>query len=286
MELDSSLPELRSVLGDAVTIADDPCGCSWPPTSRSDDAAGGTLLDGVGGSPAFEKWLRVMRRGSRATPRPSCTRPRWLSSRLGVPPKPLSTLRRLVASDPFDEAHHELLVRSLAAAGDRAGALAQVTACRRLFREQLGTEPSPAVRNAAGPDAPVEPTSAAARRAAGSCEAGEAAMASGALEYGLSCLRRACMEAAISGDVALGARSLTALGTALVHAVRGRDEEGAAVLHQALAGGPERGRSRIAGRRAAGARVHRHPGRPRAASRRGSHARRNWPRATRNTRRS
>ena len=61
-------------------------------------------------------------------------------------------------------------------------------------------------------------------------------MAAGALEYGAraACAgpaprRRAC------GDGALHARALAALGTALVHAVRGRDEEGAAVLHQALA---------------------------------------------------
>ena len=225
--------------------------------------------------------------GSRATPRPSCTRPRWPSSRPAVPLEPRSTPRGSWRSDPFDEAHHELLVRSLVAAGDRAGALAQVTACRRLFREQLGAEPSPAVRNAAGPDAPVEPMTGGGAAGRGQLEAGEAAMAAGALEYGLSCLRRACTEAAICGDGALGARSLTALGTALVHAVRGRDEEGAAVLHQAARGGRERGRSRIAGRRAARARLHRHPGgAPRGSSSRGWRAPRSSPRATPSTRRS
>jgi tetratricopeptide (TPR) repeat protein len=45
----------------------------------------------------------------------------------------------------------------------------------------------------------------------------------------------AAAEAEACGDDALHARSLTALGTALVHAVRGRDEEGATVLPQALA---------------------------------------------------
>ena len=71
--------------------------------------------------------------------------------------------------------------------------------------------------------------------ARGHLEAGEAAVAVGALEHGLKCLRQARAEAAACGDRVLHARSLVALGTALVHAVRGRDEEGAAVLHEALA---------------------------------------------------
>jgi hypothetical protein len=50
----------------------------------------------------------------------------------------------------------------------------------------------------------------------------------------VDCLRRACAEAAACGDPALQARALIALGGALVHAVRGRDEEGAAVLHEAI----------------------------------------------------
>ena len=60
-------------------------------------------------------------------------------------------------------------------------------------------------------------------------------MAAGALEHGLGFLRRVPRRAAASGDLVLHARSLVALGSALVHSVRGRDEEGAAVLHEALA---------------------------------------------------
>ena len=47
-------------------------------------------------------------------------------------------------------------------------------------------------------------------------------------------LRQACAEAAATGDASLEARTLVALGSALVHAVRGRDEEGAVRLHEAL----------------------------------------------------
>ena len=43
------------------------------------------------------------------------------------------------------------------------------------------------------------------------------------------------------GDAALHGRALAALGGALVHAVRGRDEEGAVVLHEAIAAGHQAG---------------------------------------------
>ncbi|WP_088316587.1 SARP family transcriptional regulator [Kineosporia sp. R_H_3] len=59
-------------------------------------------------------------------------------------------------------------------------------------------------------------------------------VAAGAVEAGLDCLHRAVAEAAGCGDARLHARALTALGGALVHGVRGRDDEGAVVLRQAL----------------------------------------------------
>jgi hypothetical protein len=48
-------------------------------------------------------------------------------------------------------------------------------------------------------------------------------------------LRQACAEALACGDRVVHARSLLALGSALVHAVRGRDEEGSLFLHEAVA---------------------------------------------------
>jgi len=65
-------------------------------------------------------------------------------------------------------------------------------------------------------------------------EAGEAAIGAGALEAGLQCLRRAVADASTLGS-ALAARAFTALGSSLVHAARGSDEEGATALHRALA---------------------------------------------------
>ena len=70
--------------------------------------------------------------------------------------------------------------------------------------------------------------------ARGQLEAGRVAIDAGAVEPGIECLRSACSEAQASHDTALQAVCLAELGTALVHALRGRDEEGSAILHEAL----------------------------------------------------
>ena len=141
-----------------------------------------------------------------------------------------------VARNPLEEGNHELLVRSLAAAGDRAAALRQVLVGEDVLRRELGIKASPALREAADSavGSPVGPPFSGRAAAASQLDAGRAAIAAGAVQAGVDCLRRACAEAAACGDPALQARALVALGSALVHAVRGRDEEGAAVLHEAI----------------------------------------------------
>ena len=95
--------------------------------------------------------------------------------------------------------------------------------------------PGPELRSAAGE---TDRTAAGAVGdsdvALGQLEAGQAALDAGTVEPGVQILRQACAEAAASGDAPLEARALAALGSALVHAVRGRDEEGAVRLHEAL----------------------------------------------------
>ena len=146
---------------------------------------------------------------------------------------------RLVQPNPLDENFQALLVRSLAASGDGIAAARQVTRCTELFRRELGIEPSPALA-AATQTATASPTAGplkgrAAARA--QLEAGQAAIKAGAVDAGLQCLRRAVVDARDAGDSALQASALVALGSALIHAVRGRDEEAAAALHEALAVG-------------------------------------------------
>jgi tetratricopeptide (TPR) repeat protein len=65
-------------------------------------------------------------------------------------------------------------------------------------------------------------------------DAGLAALAAGAADAGVECLRRAVADADRSGDTQLSASTRFELGSALVHAVRGYDDEGAVVLASAL----------------------------------------------------
>ena len=63
----------------------------------------------------------------------------------------------------------------------------------------------------------------------------------GAADAGLECLRRAASDAEQSGDSELLSRCLLELGTALIHAVRGYDDEGAVVLGSAIQAGTASG---------------------------------------------
>jgi tetratricopeptide (TPR) repeat protein len=201
--------------------------------------ATGELLEGLAfdGCPGFETWLHVERRrlASECEALLRETALRRLGS--GHYPAAVATAGRLVEQNPLDETNQVLLVRCLATAGSTAEALAQVGRCEDLFRRELGISPSPQVRAAAeGPPGTMTRSPAGGRASAlAQLEAGQAAVDAGAVEPGLQCLRRAVAEATAVPDPQLRVRSLIALGSALVHAVRGRDEEGAAVLHEALA---------------------------------------------------
>jgi two-component SAPR family response regulator len=56
---------------------------------------------------------------------------------------------RVVARNPLEEGNHELLVRSLAASGDRGAALRQVAVCEDILRRELGIQASAALTEAA-----------------------------------------------------------------------------------------------------------------------------------------
>jgi DNA-binding SARP family transcriptional activator len=198
----------------------------------------GELLEGMNfaGSPAFEVWLATERRHLQAATEAILREAALARLAAGAMAEAAALASRLVRHNPLDENYQALLVRSLAAAGDGVGAARQAAACRELFQRELGVQPG-ATLEAAMRTVTAMPT---ARHATGRAaalalmEAGEAAIRAGALDAGLQCLRRAMAEADATGDAALRARTRVALGGALVHAARGRDEEGATALHEAL----------------------------------------------------
>ena len=179
-----TLAELRRALGAPGLFAGDPVATTLEPGVEVDLQAladqpadpapllglGGELLEGmsVASSPAFESWLVVERHRVAAVVEARLRQAAMTLLASGRAEAAVAYASRALARNPLEEGNHELLVRSLAAAGDRAAALRQVAV------------------------------------------------------------------AAACGDPALQSQALVALGGALVHAVRGRDEEGAIALHEAL----------------------------------------------------
>jgi DNA-binding SARP family transcriptional activator len=249
-----SLAELRRTLGAPAGLRGDPPRLELDPATVVDiqlpaadapvprawlERLTGELLEGLvfPGCPAFEAWLSIERRRLAAAAEALLHETALAALAGGRPEEAVRLAARVVGLNPLDECNQELLVRSLALSGDRTAALAQAERCDALFRRELGVPPSPAVRRAAyaAEQAPVRPPTGGRAAAAGQLEAGQAAAAAGAVEAAVERLRRACAEAAAAGDQELRGRALFALGTTLVRAVRGRDEEGAAVLHHAIA---------------------------------------------------
>jgi len=247
-----TLAELRRALGIPGALRGDPVAADLGPGVEVDvhallGVAGapapgldrcGELLEGidVAASPAFESWLVVERHRLAAAAEAALRESALALLAIGRAPDAVAVASRVVAQNPLGEGNHELLVRSLAAAGDRAAALRQVAVCEDVMRRELGVGVSPALRDAADVPAgsPVGLPVNGRAAATGQLDAGRAAIAAGAVQAGIDCLRRAVREAAACGDDALRGQALVALGTALVHAVRGRDEEGAAALHAAI----------------------------------------------------
>jgi tetratricopeptide (TPR) repeat protein len=140
-----------------------------------------------------------------------------------------------------------LLVRCLRAAGDTEAAADQVRACTEIFRRDLGIEPTAALRSAAtAAEVPAAGRVSGRAVVLAQLEAGEAALAAGAIEAGLHRMRSAVAAARNGADRELLAGALVALGGALVHSARGSDEEGAAALHEGTTLAEQQGRSDIA----------------------------------------
>ncbi|GAB1819973.1 tetratricopeptide repeat protein [Herbidospora sp. RD11066] len=247
-----TLAELRRALGLREAFAGDPVRTEFGPHVTVDvrvlldqegDPApllelGGELLEGVhlASSLEFESWLLVVRHRVSSMIE---ARLRQAAARLlaeGRPEEAVLYAAKAVERNPLEEGNHELLVRGLTMAGDRTAALKQVAVCEDLLRRELGVKTSPALREAAtvGSDSPMLPPLSGRAAAISQLDAGRAAISAGAAAAGIHCLRTAVAEASRTRDQALKARAYCALGSALVHAVQGRDEEGSLALHEAI----------------------------------------------------
>jgi DNA-binding SARP family transcriptional activator len=210
---------------------------------------GHELLDGMTfrSSPAFENWLENERRHVAGTTAAVLHEAALALLARGDAATARAHAAHLVRLNPYDENAHVLLVRCLRAAGEVEAAARQVDACTALFRNELGIDPGVALHSAAAePLAPSAGPATEPARVNVLIEAGAAAVSAGAPEAGIARLRGAVASARRQSDQELLARSLIALGRALVHSCRGRDEEGAAALHEGSSLAEEIGERRLA----------------------------------------
>jgi DNA-binding SARP family transcriptional activator len=205
---------------------------------------GGVLLDGVDvrNCPAFETWLLLAR--------PRCAarsmeelRQRTLSLLAqGNAEEATAAAGHAASLDPLNEDAQELFLRTLVSAGHAGLASMHLASCEATFARE-GLVPSPALRAAARERTRPRSGVRAGVVAEALLRAGTAALDAGAVDAGVETLRRAAEEADRAADMALLADVLRALGSALVHAVRGYDGEGAVVLHRALLAARNAGRA-------------------------------------------
>ena len=243
-----TLSQLRGALRGHVTMGGDPVVIDVGPSCRVDvtellsDRPGGhdgesgglgppeTLLDGADGIAGvdFDLWLTAARhhldtaRGERL---------RLLANQALVSAKPslaIAAAVRAVAVEPHEVASRATLVSSLVVAGNHPAALAQLREWSTWIRQELridrlmrdkpnedGDDPSP----------PPDPDTTSR------IEAGQAAMAAGAVPAGLEHLRDAVQLAARRDDQ-LHATALVALGGGLVHSVGAHVTEGIQALRE------------------------------------------------------
>ncbi len=259
-----TLSALRGRLGDGVEVGGDPLTLELQPGTLVDvdvlergswmeavelPGLGHELLDGLGfrSSPGFELWLESERRHIAGMTSAVLHQAALALLGRGETQAAAQRASELVQLNPYEENAQVLLVRCLCAAGDLDAAARHVESCTELFRRELGTDPTEALRTAMTEQKAPSRSRVSGRTAVlATLEAGEAALGAGVVETGVHRMREAVAAAREVGDRELLAEALVALGGALVHSARGTDEEGAAALHEGTTLAEQVGRDDIA----------------------------------------
>lgn len=253
-----ALADLRRALGRAELLRGDSMSLQrgqvqvdvWQLDAGELDAAeiGGGLLDGVElrDCPGFDTWLMLARVHYAAKSRQQLRTTVLRLLAAGESASAVTSAETAVRLEPLDEQAQELLMRALVADGQGGVAAGHLAACEGMFARE-GLIMSPALRAAAqDPRLPPPIGVRSGVVAVALLQAGQAALDAGAADGGVETLRRAAADAERARDPALLADVLHALGSALVHSVRGFDGEGAVVLHRGLRAARAAGRAALA----------------------------------------
>lgn len=251
-----SLAEIRRGLGDGGGVDGDPVRLRLPPDALVDvrvvlgggwsqavglPGLGSDLLQGMTfrGATGFETWLLAAQRRVAAATESLLHEAALSAMAAGRWHDAIDRAARVTAMNPLEENYQALLIRLYRLAGDPDAAARQFAACTESLDRELGVAPGRAVREAASavprtPPSPLPEAGPPSRRpdemAAALLEAGSAAIAAGAVDAGVQSLRAALDAADLAGPDRLRAQVRLELGEALVHGVRGLDEEGLGLL--------------------------------------------------------
>lgn len=245
-----SLAEIRRGLGDGAVVEGDPVRLALPADAivdvqvlaqgRWQDAlalpgVGAELLDGLSirAGHAFEVWLLAERRRLAAASEAILHEAALGLMAAGDLTSAVDAVVRALHLNPLDESSHALLIRLYRQSGDVAAARAAYDSARSLLMAELGVLPGADIESAwrsPGPEVAGPPGRAAVEAL---LEAGSAALDAGAADSGLVSLRTAAALADEARIPDLQVRAREVLAEALIHSVRGRDEEGLAALHAA-----------------------------------------------------
>lgn len=258
-----ALGDLRRATDSALTLGGDPITVDVPPDVEVDllvlqagqlpphrtDGSEGLLswLEGTGG-PELDLWLLEERHRLTRLVGTLAHDAALVSLASQDHDEAVRCARTAVALAPYDENAHALLLRCLVAGGRPDEARDHVDVAIRLLVDLTGHPPSSALVTALEePRNPAPPVTASTARAA--LETAQGMLDAGAVEEALPKLETSAATARRAGDRTVLLEALVAWGTALVHAARGRDEEGVAVLHEAAAlldpTSPDRWASRV-----------------------------------------
>lgn len=253
------LASLRRALNCADALRGDPVAATLPEATEVDVqalenpsfdiTAAGDLLEGIDPqcSAEFSTWLLLERERIASLIDARIRQEAQQALAVGDYDRAVRLGELGVRRTPFNEGAHILLVKALTLAGRFDTAREHVESTEQMFMAELGQAPSAALRSASRRSVAAPPSGISARAIVDALMAsGLAALSAGAVEAGVDCLRRAASDAEKCGDLQLQAQTLAELGTALVHSVRGYDDEGAILLRQSVELAERCGAARIA----------------------------------------
>lgn len=245
-----NLAEIRRALGSDGEVEGDPVTLTFSPDTMIDVVVvtRGTwaqavalpgldcvLLDSVNvrGAAGFDSWLLSEQRRLSAACEAILHEAALGSLARGSLTDAIGYAARSAAMSPLDENHQALLISLYRKAGDHTAAQRQYDSFARTLAAELGVRPGPAVESAVRVTRLAPGSQADGVSIAALVEAGSAAVAAGAVEAGVTSLRTAVQFADGFGDPGARVSSRQALAEALIHSLRGRDEEGLSTLHAA-----------------------------------------------------